>query len=152
MKTLQWQSRLFQQLSNHELYELLKFRVDIFVVEQNCPYPELDDKDTHIETRHITAHCNSTLFAYARLLSPGVRYPEVNIGRFAVEESLRHQRFGTLLMEKCLEEAANIWPDLNIKISAQEHLKDFYENFGFKKISEMYLEDNIPHITMLKDH
>ncbi len=152
MKTLQWQSRLFQQLSNHELYELLKFRVDIFVVEQNCPYPELDDKDTHIETRHITAHCNSTLFAYARLLSPGVRYPEVNIGRFAVDASSRHQRFGTLLMEKCLEEAANIWPDLNIKISAQEHLKDFYENFGFKKISEMYLEDNIPHITMLKDH
>ncbi|MFK7815730.1 MAG: GNAT family N-acetyltransferase [Gammaproteobacteria bacterium] len=152
MKTLQWQSKRFRQLNNTELYELLKFRVDIFVVEQNCPYPELDDKDTHIETHHITAHYKSKLIAYARLLSPGIRYPEVNIGRLAVGKSLRHQRIGTLLMEKCLQEAVIIWPGLSIKISAQEHLKEFYENFGFKKISAMYLEDNIPHITMLKDH
>ena len=150
MKTLEWQSKRFQQLCNIELYELLKFRVDVFVVEQNCPYPELDNKDTHIETHHITAHCNSKLLAYARILPPGISYPEISIGRFAVEISSRHRRIGTELMEKCLEEAAIIWPANNIKISAQEYLKEFYENFGFEKVSELYLEDNIPHIAMLK--
>lgn len=152
MKNIQWQSKQFQQLSNDQLYELLKLRVDVFVVEQDCPYPELDDKDTQFETRHVTAHCNSKLLAYARLLPPGTSYPEISIGRFAVEESSRHQRIGTKLMEKCLEEAVIIWPEQNIRISAQEYLKEFYENFGFKKVSENYLEDNIPHIAMLKEH
>jgi ElaA protein len=150
MKNIQWQSKQFQHLSNHQLYALLKLRIDVFVVEQDCPYPELDNKDTHIETRHVTAHCNSKLLAYARLLPPGISYPEISIGRFAVEESSRHQRIGTKLMKKCLEETTIIWPEHNIRISAQEYLKEFYEIFGFKKVSESYLEDNIPHIAMLK--
>ncbi len=150
MKDLQWHSKQFQELSNLQLYEILKLRVDIFVVEQNCPYPELDKKDTHIETYHLTAHHNSVLIAYARLLPPGLSYPEISIGRFAVKETTRRKGIGSMLMKKCLEETDEIWPANNIKISAQEYLKEFYEKFGFVKISDSYLEDNIPHIAMLK--
>jgi len=152
MKDLQWQSKQFQQLNSHQLYEILKLRVDIFVVEQNCPYPELDNKDIHIATRHLAAYCDSKLIAYARLLPPGLNYPEISIGRFAVEETTRRKGVGSMLMKKCLEEIDKIWPDNNIKINAQEYLKEFYEKFGFVKISDSYLEDNIPHIAMLKNN
>ena len=110
------------------------FRVDVFVAEQNCPYPELDNKDTHIETRHVTAHCDSKLLAYDRLIPPDINYAEISIGRFAVEISARHQSIGTMRMEKCLAEAAIIWLKHNLKISAQEYLKAFYEKFVFRNI------------------
>lgn len=151
MKDLQWQSKQFQQLNNYQLYEILKLRVDVFVVEQNCPYPELDNKDIHIETHHLTAHHNSNLIAYARILPPGLSYQEISIGRLAVEETTRRKGIGSMLMKKCLEETDKIWPGSSIKISAQEYLKEFYEKFGFVKISDSYLEDNIPHIAMLKN-
>lgn len=151
MKDLQWKCDLFQQLHSHQLYEILKLRVDIFVVEQKCPYPELDDKDRHIETRHLTAYHNSKLLAYARLLPPGLNYPEVSIGRLAVDSSLRRQGIGSLLMDKSLKEIDKIWPDHNIAIGAQEYLKEFYEKFGFTKTSDCYLEDGIPHIDMRKE-
>ena len=151
MKNIQWKCDLFQQLNNHQLYEILKLRVDIFVVEQKCPYPELDDKDRHIETRHLTAYHNSKLLAYARLLPPGSNYPEVSIGRLAVDSSVRRQGIGTLLMDKSLKEIDKIWPDHNIAIAAQEYLKEFYEKFGFAKTSDCYLEDGIPHIDMRKE-
>ena len=150
MKNLQWKCKQFQQLDNHQLYVLIKLRVDIFVVEQKCPYPELDDKDRHIDTRHLTAYDDSGLIAYARLLPPGLSYPDVSVGRFAVEPSARNQGVGTLLMEKSLEEIDKIWPDSAIRISAQAHLGEFYEKFNFIKVSDSYLEDGIPHIEMLK--
>ncbi len=150
MKNLHWQCNQFQQLDNHQLYELMKLRVDIFIVEQKCPYPELDDKDRQVETRHLTAYRDSSLIAYARLLPPGLSYPDPSIGRFAVESSVRNQGIGSLLMEKSLEEIDNLWPDQSIRISAQEHLRKFYEKFGFIKVSDSYLEDGIPHVEMLK--
>jgi ElaA protein len=150
MKNHQWKCKRFQQLNNHQLYDILKLRVDIFVVEQKCPYPELDDKDRHIETRHLTAYDDSGLIAYARLLPPGLSYPDASVGRFAVEPSARNQGTGSLLMEKSLEEVDKIWPDSAIRISAQAHLREFYEKFSFIKVSDRYLEDGIPHIEMLK--
>lgn len=152
MNELQWQTKQFQQLNTHQLYEILKLRVDVFVVEQNCPYPELDNKDIHSETRHLTAYHNSNLFAYARILPPGLSYPEISIGRFAVEGTMRRKGIGFILMKKCLEETDKIWPGNDIKISAQQYLQEFYEKFGFVKISDSYLEDSIPHIAMLKNH
>jgi len=150
MKNLQWKCNQFQQLDNHQLYDLMKLRVNIFVVEQKCPYPELDDKDRNIETRHLMAYRDSSLIAYARLLPPGLSYPDVSIGRFAVESSVRNQGIGSLLMEKSLEKIAKLWPDQAIRISAQEHLVRFYEKFDFIKVSDSYLEDGIPHVEMLK--
>ncbi|QMU61088.1 MAG: GNAT family N-acetyltransferase [Gammaproteobacteria bacterium] len=151
MKDLQWRCNVFQQLDKNTLYEIIKLRIDIFVVEQKCPYPELDEKDRHDGTLHLSAHDNEKLIAYARLLPPGLSYAETSIGRFAVESSSRQQGIGSLLIKKCLDETNKAWPKHNIKISAQEYLQEFYEKFGFIKVSSSYLEDYIPHIEMLKD-
>jgi len=148
---MKWNTAKFHQLTPDQLYDILKLRVDIFVVEQKCPYPELDEKDRHVETRHMTAYDDSGLIAYTRLLPPGLSYPDVSVGRFAVKPSSRNQGTGSLLMERTLEEIDKIWPDKVIRISAQAHLREFYEKFGFKKVSDSYLEDGIPHIEMLKE-
>ena len=148
---MKWNTAKFHQLTPDQLYDILKLRVDIFVVEQKCPYPELDEKDRHVETRHMTAYDDSGLIAYTRLLPPGLSYPDVSVGRFAVEPSSRNQGTGSLLMEKTLEGIDKIWPDKAIRISAQVHLREFYEKFGFKKVSDSYLEDGIPHIEMLRE-
>ncbi|MCK5668235.1 MAG: GNAT family N-acetyltransferase [Gammaproteobacteria bacterium] len=148
---MKWNTAKFHQLTPDQLYDILKLRVDIFVVEQKCPYPELDEKDRHVETRHMTAYDDSGLIAYTRLLPPGLSYPDVSVGRFAVKPSARNQGTGSLLMERTLEEIDKIWPDKAIRISAQVHLREFYEKFGFKKVSDSYLEDGIPHIEMLRE-
>lgn len=148
---IHWDIYEFNQLTTDQLYELIKFRVDIFVVEQKCPYPELDDKDRHAETRHLAGYDDSgILIAYARLLPSGVSYTDVSIGRFAVSESVRHQGIGSELLEKSLQEIEQHWPDTAVRISAQEYLSGFYEKYNFEKVSEAYLEDGIPHIEMLK--
>jgi ElaA protein len=155
LNKLEWQRHTFQQLSNHLLYEIIKLRVDVFVVEQNCPYAELDNKDQHPETIHITATLQSELVAYARILPPDVCFPkvsqEVSMGRFIVKAPLRRKGIGSELLSKCLAEKFNLWPNYKIKISAQKHLTPYYEHFGFRVVSESYLEDGIPHIEMLKD-
>ena len=148
---IHWNTYKFHQLTTEQLYDFIKFRVDIFVVEQKCPYPELDNKDRHAETRHIAGYDNSdVLVAYARLLAPEVSYPDASIGRFAVTELMRRQGIGSQLLERSLLEIENLWPDAAVRISAQEHLSGFYEKFNFDKVSESYLEDGIPHIEMLK--
>jgi len=151
MITLHWQALHFNELSTQQLYELVKLRVNVFVVEQNCPYPELDDKDTHPETVHVMGTIDSELVAYARIVPPGLSYFEVSMGRFVVKEPFRRQKIGSELLNKCLAEKFSAWPNYKIKISAQEHLKPYYEHFGFRVVSESYLEDNIPHVEMLKD-
>jgi ElaA protein len=150
MKQLEWKCKRFEHLNTDQLYELIKFRVNIFVVEQHCPYPELDEKDRVSGTHHLIAYQNSKIVAYARLLPPGVSYPDSSIGRFAVDACLRRQGIGSLLMNKCLEQIVILWPDHDIKVSAQAHLKKFYESFDFIQTSNHYLEDGIPHIGMLK--
>ena len=148
---MKWQSIKFHQLTTDQLYEILKLRVDIFVVEQTCPYPELDEKDRHEETIHLLGSDDDNLIAYARLLAPGVSYTDASIGRFAVKESRRHQRLGSQLLDECLQEIKQLWPGSAIRISAQAHLQEFYEKFNFEITSDIYLEDDIPHIEMLKN-
>jgi len=151
MNNLEWQTNSFCQLNNDLLYEIIKLRIDVFVVEQNCPYPELDNKDKHPDTLHLTATSNSDLIAYARILPLGLSFNEVSMGRFIVKEQHRRQGIGSELLSKCLAEKFKLWPNYKIKISAQEHLKPYYAHFGFRVISDSYLEDGIPHIEMLKD-
>ncbi len=151
MKHLEWKCKHFNQLSNDQLYELLKFRVDIFVVEQNCAYPELDDNDRTPNTHHLLAYEKDKLVACARLLPAGINYPDCSIGRFAVGANWRNQGIGSLLMQQCLEQIKLLWPDEDIRLSAQAHLKEFYQTFGFSQTSEIYMEDGIPHIEMFKN-
>ncbi len=145
-----WNTTKFSQLTTEQLYEIMKFRVDIFVVEQKCAYPELDDKDQHEDTLHILGIDEDKLVAYARLLPPNVSYPDASIGRFAVDSSMRHQGIGSQLLEQCIKLITEQWPTKNIRISAQAHLHIFYESVQFEKVSDSYLEDGIPHIEMLR--
>ncbi|WOT05490.1 GNAT family N-acetyltransferase [Shewanella youngdeokensis] len=145
-----WKSLAFSELTLDELYDILKLRVDVFVVEQNCPYPELDNKDRQSQTQHLLGiDEQGTIQAYARVLAPGVSYPEVSIGRVIVAEASRGQGVAHTLMQKAISIAVRKWPEQNIQLGGQAHLTDFYQQLGFKPVSDIYLEDGIPHLDML---
>lgn len=149
--TLSWQTATFNQLTPAQLYQLLRLRVDVFVVEQNCAYPELDGKDTHPDSRHVLGHSPSgELLAYARLLPPGLSYPQPSIGRVAIAASARGSGLGHTLLQEALRQAHSAWPTQDIQIGAQLYLQGFYEGYGFMAVSGPYLEDDIPHIDMIK--
>ncbi len=143
-----WKTLTFEALTNHQLFDLLKLRVNVFVVEQNCPYPELDEKDRHPETHHLMGFEDGELVACARLLPAGLSYPSVSIGRVATAQSFRGKGAGKQLMSKAIEQCQALWPNQSIEIGAQQYLQTFYEGFGFRATSTMYLEDDIPHIDM----
>lgn len=143
-----WKSLHFDELTTKLFHDILQLRINVFVVEQNCPYPELDDKD--LIAHHILAtDRKGEVVATARLLPKDVSYNVPSIGRVVVREDYRDKKLGHDLMEYAMKCANELYPDQDIKISAQEHLKGYYEKHGFEQVSEMYLEDNIPHIAML---
>ncbi|MGD8112880.1 GNAT family N-acetyltransferase [Vibrio sp. TRT 17S01] len=148
---LTWQLLPFSQLTTQQLYQLLKLRVDVFVVEQTCPYPELDDKDHQPGVHHLLGYSHGKLAACARLLPKGVSYPSVSIGRVATSAELRGTGIGHQLLEQALHACHQLWPDQDIEIGAQEHLMQFYTKYGFNQTSAVYLEDGIPHIDMKRD-
>ncbi|WP_157037951.1 GNAT family N-acetyltransferase [Photobacterium aquae] len=145
---IQWQCLPFNQLTTDQLYELLKIRVDVFVVEQNCPYPELDEHDRTLGTHHLLGYLNNQLVAYLRLLPPGATYPNVSIGRVLTTMPARGTGIGHDLIREGLSCAEQLWPDNTIEIGAQSHLQKYYAGYGFIPTSEEYLEDGIPHIDM----
>ncbi|MCF6246123.1 MAG: GNAT family N-acetyltransferase [Desulfobacula sp.] len=148
---MEWQLKLFKELGIDELYELLKLRVDVFVVEQNCPYPEIDEKDRYEKTIHLLGKDHGgTVVAYLRILPPGLSFKEVSIGRVVVAKTARELGLSHKMVQKALGKISLAWPGENIKIGAQLYLKTFYETYGFKPVSDSYLEDGIPHIDMLK--
>jgi len=150
----------FEELPNFLLYKALKLRSDIFVVEQNCVYPDLDDKDVHTETLHLLlqddlaagtnngACSSSNVIAYARCLAPGVSFPGSSIGRVAVAGTARGSGVAKLLMLQAMSLCKQHWPDQNIQIGAQLYLQNFYTQLGFIPCSEAYDEDGIMHIDM----
>lgn len=144
---MEWTTKHFNELTKEELYEILKARVDIFVVEQECPYPEIDGKDP--KAYHLMGREDGELAAYVRIFLPGDYFKEAAIGRVLVKEKFRRDSLGTELMERAMRYLKEEWQVEEIKISAQEYLLDFYNNLGFKRVSETYLEDGIPHLDML---
>ena len=152
MPNIQWKVKTFQQLTVQQLYDLLRLRVDVFVVEQQCAYRELDEYDRHPETRHLSGRDEwDQLIAYARILPPGLRHPEVNLGRFVVKADFRKQGIGHQLLQTVLQEISCCWPEIPIKMSAQSHLHRFYAQYGFIQVTDGFLEDGIPHVEMVKD-
>jgi ElaA protein len=145
---ISWLLLPFNKLSTVQLYELLKLRVDVFVVEQNCPYPELDDKDNLDGVHHLLGVRNGEIIACARLLPAGTTYENVSIGRVATKDTMRGNGLGHQLLSNALKQCENLWPGQTIDIGAQQHLVLFYQGHGFKPTSTMYLEDGIPHIDM----
>lgn len=145
---IHWQAILFSQLTPSQLYELLRLRVDVFVVEQTCPYPELDGKDGLPDVYHLIGTKDNEIIACARLLPAGASYKHVSIGRVAIKENARGNGLGHELISQALKHCETLWKGEAIDIGAQAHLTHFYQNHGFKVISDIYLEDGIPHVDM----
>lgn len=144
---INWKIKSFEQLNSIELYRILQLRINIFMLEQNCLYPECDDKD--FKAKHLFGMDEYGIVAYARLLPPEISYKDASIGRVIVSPNYRGQKLGYKLMEHAIENMYSDFPSVDIRISAQSHLQNFYEKLDFVKVSDEYLEDDIPHIEML---
>ena len=147
---INWQYKSFEQLTVNELYDILKLRQDVFVIEQECIYPDIDEVDK--TATHLFAYSNEGqgICAYLRMLAPGVKYKEVAMGRILTSESSRGTGMGKALVAQAIGVVASEYPKQAIKISAQVYLIEFYRDFNFEVISEAYDEDGIQHIDMLR--
>lgn len=137
----------FNELSVNELYDILRLRAEIFVVEQNCVYNDIDELDK--DAVHQFLRKDGEIIAYSRLLKPGTRFTDYSIGRVVVKPSERGTGLGVKMMEEAKGFILNKWNAPKIKVSAQKYLRKFYEDLGFKIVTEEYLEDGIPHFGML---
>jgi len=145
---LQWLLKKFEALTPYELYNILKLRSEVFVVEQNCVFLDMDDKDQACD--HLMGTHDNELVAYVRIVPPGVAYDEVSIGRVVSSPKYRGTGAGRELMIKAIDTVAEIYGKQPIRIGAQLYLKNFYSSLGFEPQGDIYLEDGIQHVIMLK--
>ncbi|MBU9672312.1 GNAT family N-acetyltransferase [Planococcus sp. CP5-4] len=141
-----WKSYQFDDFTAQALYNILKLRVEVFVVEQNCPYPELDGLD-EVST-HMVYEEDGEVLAYARLVPAGKKYDAPSIGRVIVRKEARGRGLAKELLERSIRYIDEQWKEPEIQLQGQVYLKEFYGSFGFEAISEIYNEDGIPHIDM----
>jgi len=146
---IQWKIKRFEALSLQELYSALELRSEVFVVEQNCVYQDIDNKDQ--KAIHVMGYLNADLVAYARLFDAGDYFEQASIGRVVVSPAHRSKSFGHELMRQAISEVEQHFKTTEITISAQLYLKAFYESHGFVAQGESYLEDDIPHIKMRRN-
>lgn len=143
---MQWKLKKFNELELDELYEILALRSEIFVVEQECPYQDCDGKDR--KSQHLFLEDNGQIVACLRIIEKGVSFDEFSIGRIVVKKEYRGKNIAREMISKAIKFIEEEWHGDRIKIQAQSYLLNFYKSFGFKEISEEYLEDNIPHTDM----
>ncbi len=141
-----WTTKSFKELSVDELYEILQLRTAIFVVEQNCVFQDMDGKDQ--QAYHCMGWLNGELVAYARLFDKNTIYEQASIGRVIVAQPMRKFGVGKKLMQVAMAESERLFGKQALKIGAQFYLRRFYESLGFRQVSDIYVEDNIPHIYM----
>lgn len=141
--------KTFKELTKQNLYDLLQLRSEVFVVEQDCVYQDIDGKDD--KALHVLGFKNTNLVAYTRLFKPGDYFNEASIGRVVVAKKERQYKYGYDIMQASVKAISEYYSTSVIKVSAQCYLKKFYNNIGFKEVGEEYLEDNIPHIAMIKE-
>lgn len=145
---LQIDVKTFQELSLDELYQILQLRSEVFCVEQNCVYQDLDGKDK--KACHVIGTGNGQIVAYTRLFKPGDYFDEASIGRVLVKKSERKYGYGKEIMEASIRIIEKKFSTAGIRISAQSYLTKFYGSLGFMEEGEPYLEDGIPHVQMCK--
>lgn len=145
---LQFKWSRIESLSSMELWEIIKAREAVFVVEQECPYQETDDLDPH--SWHLAASLNNELAAYVRVIDPGLKYEQPSISRVLTLEKFRKLKIGRALMNEAINFTEHTFPAMGIKIGAQVYLQRFYESLGFEAASDPYDEDGIPHLDMIK--
>lgn len=150
---MQWIVKKFDDLTPYELYAILQLRNEVFAVEQNCVYPDMDNKDQasfhFMGWLNDAAGKNYKLVAYTRLLPPGLAYEQPSIGRVVTSPSVRRNGTGRELMRRSIQLAGELFGQTPVKIGAQLYLQSFYSSLGFKQTSDIYLEDGIEHIEML---
>lgn len=150
MNTIKWEIKPFDMLSLSDFHNIMALRIAVFIVEQNCPYQELDGNDfgaVHV----VGKNNNNEIVATARILPKGIAYTELAIGRVVTAKSIRHLKKGHELMNVCMNYITEKHPNENVKLSAQSHLVNYYGKHGFKETGNHYLEDDIPHSEMLYD-
>jgi ElaA protein len=145
---MNWVLKTYHQLTLDELYAILQLRAEVFIVEQNCPYQDLDNKDN--KSYHLLGWDDNLLAAYTRILPAGISFKEPSIGRVVTSPKARGRGAGRELMDKSIENLYKLFGQVNIRIGAQLYLKKFYASLGFKTESDIYLEDGIEHIEMVK--
>ncbi|MBC3845781.1 GNAT family N-acetyltransferase [Winogradskyella echinorum] len=141
-------TKTFNELTTQELYNLLQLRSEVFVVEQDCVYQDMDGKDQ--KALHVLGYKDEELVAYTRVFKPGYYFENASIGRVVVKENERKFKYGYDIMKASIEVIKQHYNETTIKISAQTYLKRFYNNLEFFEVGEEYLEDGIPHIVMIK--
>lgn len=144
---MEWKIKKYEDLTVDELYNILKIRNEIFVVEQNCPYQDCDGKDK--QAYHLFLVNDNDIIAYTRILKKGVSYEEVSIGRFLVAEKYRGKGIAKEMLSKSIDFIEEVLGEKEIRISAQVYIMNLYLKYGFKKVTDTYLEDGIPHVEML---
>jgi len=145
---IRWLSSTLSELDALTLYRMFQLRQNVFVLEQQCLYPDIDALDEHaIHLLGFDSH--QALVAYLRILAPGKQYKEPAIGRVLVAETVRGKGVGRSLIDEGVRLSRQHFSDLNIRISAQSHLEALYKGAGFKSVGKAYLEDGIPHQEML---
>ncbi len=135
-------------LSTLALYEIMQARAAVFVVEQNCPYQDADGAD--LQSWHLCVRSNGELAAYARVVDPGIKYEQPSIGRVLTLQKFRSLQIGRALVSEAIRFSDATFPDQGIKIGAQAYLQRFYESLGFQAASDLYDEDGIPHLKMVR--
>ena len=138
----------FKALTLEELYGILQLRSEVFVVEQDCVYQDLDGKDQ--KALHVVGLKNNKVIAYARLFKPGDYFKEASIGRVVVSPSTRKEGYGVEIMRASIQAVKEQYNETTMRISAQKYLLKFYNSLGFVQEGEEYLEDGIPHVAMVK--
>ncbi|GAA4942254.1 GNAT family N-acetyltransferase [Algibacter agarivorans] len=149
LNMLEIKTKTFLELTKQELYDLLQLRSEVFVVEQDCVYQDIDGKDQ--KALHVLGCKNEKLVAYTRVFKPGDYFEESSIGRVVVAKNQRQFKYGYDIMNASAEAIKHHFNETTIKISAQCYLKKFYTNLGFVAVGEEYLEDDIPHIAMVRE-
>lgn len=146
---IHFQIKTFSELSTVDLYELLRLRSEVFVVEQDCVYQDIDNKDQ--KAYHILGYKENQLIAYSRIFDSGDYFDLPSIGRIVVKEDQRKLKYGHQLVDESIQFILKNFTDKNVLISAQTYLTRFYNSHGFQKVGEGYLEDGIPHIKMIRE-
>lgn len=144
---MDWNLKKFKELDSEEMYKILRLRSEVFVIEQDCIYEDCDGKDEKVY--HLYLKDNSEVVAYLRILPRNISYEEMSIGRVVVKKSYRGQSIASEMVKRAIQFIEKELDETEIRISAQAHLINFYGSFGFKQVSDEYLEDGIPHIEML---
>ncbi|HQX96425.1 MAG: GNAT family N-acetyltransferase [Chitinophagaceae bacterium] len=148
MSAINWAFKKFEELTSSELYAIMQLRNEVFVVEQNCVYQDADNKD--LLSYHLMGWNQQKLVAYTRILAPGIAFEEASIGRVVTSPSVRRTGIGFELMNRSISKTTELFGNFPIRIGAQLYLQKFYTSLGFEKDSDTYLEDNIPHIEMVR--